>query len=259
MRISRTRKLELAVEVLGGLVALAVAWIYTEHAPGFYVYTIPHMVREFWDTWFFAHFTSDLVPSVVHILLGFALCIVIGVALGLVIGSSRTLRMIVAPVLTFLRSLPGAALVPAAAVLFGLGSTMRVVIIVFVAIWPILLNTIDGVIELDPTVVDTARAYRVTGWRRLVYVTVPALTPRIAAAGRTSLAICILTMVISESVAAPRGIGFMLLQSENNFRIGEMWAVILLMGVLGLLFNTIYTLVERRVLRWYLQAQRVAE
>ena len=257
--MSRIRRRELLLEVLGGLTALAAAWIYTEHAPGFYVYTIPHMLRAFWDTWFFEHFTSDLVPSVTHVVVGFALSVVFGVAIGVMVGSWRTLRLISQPVLTFLRSLPGATLVPAAAVIFGLGSTMRVAVIVFVAIWPVLLNTIDGVIELDPTIIDTARAYRVSGWRRLVFVTLPALSPRIAAAGRTSLSICILTMVISESVAAPKGIGFMLLQSENNFRIDEMWAVILMMGLLGLLLNMIYTMLERRALRWYLYAQRTVE
>lgn len=255
----RARRIELLVELAGAAVALGAAWVYTQHAPGFYVYSIPDMLRAFKDTWLFAHFGSDLVPSVWRVVVGFLLCIVIGTALGVLIGSYRTLRLIVQPVLTFLRSLPGAALVPAAAVVFGLGSTMRLMIILFIAIWPVLLNTVDGVIELDPVVVDTTRAYRIGGWRRLFFVTLPALAPRVAAAGRTSLAISILTMVISESVAAPYGIGFMLLQSENNFRIDEMWAVILLMGLLGLVLNTVYTVIERRVLRWYLHAQRTVE
>jgi ABC-type nitrate/sulfonate/bicarbonate transport system permease component len=246
------------VPVLGTAAIVGAAWAYTESTASVYVQPLPTMLKNFGDTWFFAHFSSDLLPSVMHVLAGFVIAVVVGVGLGVLLGSSRTLRLMAEPVISLLRSVPVPALVPPAAVAFGLGDDMRIGVIALGCLWPIVLNTMDGVGEIDPLIVDTARSYRINGARRLFWVTLPALGPRIAGACRISLSIGLLAMVISESIAASSGIGFFLLNSQNLFRIDWMWAAILMLGLLGIVLNLGLTAIERRWLRWYFRAQAAA-
>jgi ABC-type nitrate/sulfonate/bicarbonate transport system permease component len=241
--------------LVGTLIILAAVWVFTAHSSSPYVLSVPTMVRDFRETWLFSHFSSDFLPSVEHVLAGFAIAVVVGVAVGTLLGSFRTLRLLTEPLISLLRSVPVPALVPAAAVAFGLGNGMRIGVVALACLWPILLNTVDGVAEIDPMVIDTVRSYRISGLRRLFWITLPALSPRIFSACRISLSIGLLAMVISESVAASNGIGFFLINSQTLFRVDWMWASIIMLGLLGIVLNGILTGVERRWLRWYLQAQ----
>jgi ABC-type nitrate/sulfonate/bicarbonate transport system permease component len=255
----RARAVNAAPAVLGTLVVLAGVWLYTANSGSIYVRSLPTMLKDFWNTWFFADFSSDLLPSVEHVVLGLLIAIVVGVALGIAFGLSRTLRLMTQPVVSFLRSIPVPALVAPAVIAFGIGGGTRIGIVAFGCVWPILLNTMDGVAELHQTVRDTARAYRITGLRRLFYVTLPSVGPRIASACRISVVIALLAMVISETVAASNGIGFQLVESVNNFAIDTMWACIVAIGALGILLNGALTLVERNRLGWYIESQKGAE
>jgi ABC-type nitrate/sulfonate/bicarbonate transport system permease component len=105
----------------------------------------------------------------------------------------------------------------------GVGTSMKVFIIAFVCLWPVLLNTIDGVAGVDPT---------------------------IFAGMRTSVSLALILMVISEMVASTNGNGYVVLQSQRSFAIPEMWSGILLLVILGYVLNVVFVLIERRVLRW---------
>ena len=255
----RVRAIKAGPPVIGTLCILGGVWAYTASSGSIYVRSLPTMLKDFWNQWFFADFSSDLLPSVEHVVVGLAVAIVGGVALGVAFGLSRTLRLMAQPVVSFLRSIPVPALVAPAVIAFGIGGATRIGIIAFSCVWPILLNTMDGVGELNQTVRDTARAYRIDGVRRLFFVTLPAVGPRIASACRISVVIALLAMVISETVAASNGIGFQLVQSVNNFAIDQMWACIVAIGALGILLNGGLTLVERNRLAWYLESQKGAE
>jgi ABC-type nitrate/sulfonate/bicarbonate transport system permease component len=127
-----------------------------------------------------------------------------------------------------------------------------------VCLWPVLLNTIDGVTGIDPTLRDTARVYGVKGPGLLRRIVLPAASPQIFAGMRTSLSLALILMVISEMVASTNGIGFFVLQSQRSFAIPEMWSGILLLGLLGYLLNVVFVLVERRVLAWHRGARASA-
>jgi ABC-type nitrate/sulfonate/bicarbonate transport system permease component len=138
------------------------------------------------------------------------------------------------------------------------GNSMKVFIIAFVCVWPILLNTIDGVRGIDPTLADTTRVYGVPSGDRVWRVMLPAASPQIFAGMRTSLSLALILMVISEMVASTNGIGYFVLQSQRTFAIPEMWSGILLLGILGYVLNGIFALIERRVLRWHRGARASA-
>ena len=158
----------------------------------------------------------------------------------------------------FLRAIPPPALLPFAILVIGVGNSMKVFIIAFVCIWPILLNTIAGVTGVDPTLLETTRVYGISRRDRLWRVMLPAASPQIFAGMRTSLSLALILMVISEMVASTNGIGYFVLQSQRTFAIPEMWSGILLLGILGYTLNGAFVLIERRVLRWHRGARASA-
>lgn len=194
---------------------------------------------------------SDVVPSLGRLLGGWLLAVVAGVAVGTAIGLVRNLADYLGPVIEFVRAIPPPALIPPFLVLLGLGSDMKIALIAVGVVWPILLNTIDGVRSVDPVLVDTGRTLRTGRLRRLAFIVLPSASPRIFAGLRVSLSLSLILMVISEMVAANGGIGFTIVQAERSFAIKQMWAGIVLLGVLGYLLNSLLLLVERRVLTWH--------
>jgi ABC-type nitrate/sulfonate/bicarbonate transport system permease component len=216
------------------------------------------VLDKFGETWVFERFGSDVWPSLRRMAIGYAVAVVLGVAIGTALGTSRTLRRAVSPIVEFLRSIPPPALLPFAIVVIGVGDDMKIFIIAFVCIWPVLLNTIDGIQGIDPTLRDIARVYGISGRDRLLRMTLPAASPQIFAGMRLSLSLAVILMVISEMVASTNGIGFFVLQSQRSFAIPEMWSGILLLGILGYLLNLVFVIVERRVLAWHRGAKASA-
>jgi ABC-type nitrate/sulfonate/bicarbonate transport system permease component len=148
--------------------------------------------------------------------------------------------------------MPPPALLPISIVLLhSIGNVQKVSFIAFFCLYPVLLNTIDGVRGIDPTMVETARSYGVPLLQRIRRIVLPAALPQIAAGMRTSLALAVITMVLSEYFSSTNGVGYVLLNSKNTFQMGPMWATILLIGVLGYLLNVLFLVLERRVLAWH--------
>ena len=240
-------------------ILVLVAWgVWSSGSETYYFPPLTDILETFADTWLFERVGSDVVPSLVRLGLGYAIACVLGVALGLALGSSRTLRRAADPVVQFLRAIPPPALLPFGILVLGVGTSMKVFIIAFVCLWPVLLNTIDGVAGVDPVLRDTARVYRIGPRDRIVRVLLPAAGPQIFAGMRTSLSLALILMVISEMVASSNGIGYFVLQSQRSFAIAEMWSGILLLGILGYVANTLFLVVERRVLRWHRGARQSA-
>ncbi len=196
-------------------------------------------------------FVEHVVPSLIRFGLGWALAIVSGVALGLAIGWWSKLAAATDPLVRFGMAIPPPALLPFAIVLLGLGNEMKVFLIAFGALWPILLNTIDGVRGLDPLILQTSRMLHLPRLRFLRSVLLPGAAPQVFAGLRVSLATTLILMVIAEMYASSAGIGFYIVRAQRSFQVLEMWAGIVVLAVLGLLLNAALVRVERRVLRWH--------
>jgi ABC-type nitrate/sulfonate/bicarbonate transport system permease component len=246
--------LELAVPV----VVVAAWWVWSANADNFYFPALAEILRTFADTWVFERVGSDVVPSLARLAAGFGIAVAVGIPLGTALGLSTTARRVTEPIVEFVRAIPPPALLPFAILVLGVGDAMKVFIIALVGLWPILLNTIDGVRGVDHTMLETARIYGVRGLERLRRVIWPAALPQVFAGMRTSLSLALILMVISEMVASTSGIGYFILQSERSFDIPEMWSGIVLLGLLGYLLNAAFGLVERRVLRWHRGARASA-
>ena len=258
MTATRRRLLATGLEVTVPLLVL-VAWgLASAGSETYYFPPLTDILSTFADTWLFERVGSDVVPSLLRMGAGFGIAVVVAIAAGLLLGVSPRSRRAAAPIVEFLRAIPPPALLPFAILVIGVGDSMKVFIIAFVCLWPILLNTIDGVTGVDPTLRETTRVYGIGGRDRLWRVMLPAASPQIFAGLRTSLSLALILMVISEMVASTNGIGYFVLQSQRTFAIPEMWSGILLLGILGYTLNGVFVLIERRVLRWHRGARASA-
>jgi ABC-type nitrate/sulfonate/bicarbonate transport system permease component len=194
---------------------------------------------------------QDVIPSVLRLLGGWVLAVAIGVPLGIMIGRSRIAADLTNPSLQFLRAIPGPALIPVFIILLGTETTMRVILIAFGSVWPILLNTIEGTRTVDPVQLDTALAYRLPARARLWRIVLPAAMPKIFAGLRVSLSLAVILMVVSELVASTNGIGYRIQNAQIMFLLTDMWCGIVLLGLLGYSLNWIFLKIEDRALAWH--------
>lgn len=201
--------------------------------------------------------TTDIVPSVERVLAGWLLAAVAGVGLGLVLGRRPGLLAYADAPIQFFRAVPPPILIPVFIVLFKLGPAMRVAVIVSGVVWPILLNTIDGARTVEPLRLDVARVFALRPAQRFRGIILPAAGPKIFAGLRVSLSMAIVLMVISEMVGGTDGIGYRLYVSKDSFQLADMWACIVLLGLLGYALNALLLAVERRVLAWHHAERRV--
>lgn len=201
-------------------------------------------------------FTTDVGTSMRRLLEGWGLSVVIGVGFGVVLGLYRPIAEFCAPVMRFSMSVPATALLPVAVVLFGITDQMNTLLITFGTVWTVLVHTIDGVRGLDTNMMLTARSLRLSRARYFFRVVLPAASPRIFAGLRVSLGIGLILMVVSELFAATSGIGYFLVYSQKTFAYLNMWAAILLIGILGIVLNGLLTLVEHSVMRWHIARSR---
>jgi ABC-type nitrate/sulfonate/bicarbonate transport system permease component len=202
--------------------------------------------------WLTPDATANLLPSVGRMLAGWAIAAVAGIALGVAIGRLPLLADLTEPVVHFARAVPPPALVPVFLFVFNIGTPMELASIIFGVIWPVLINSIDGARHVHPGHLETARAFRIPPVTRLVRIILPSAAPKILAGLRLSLALALVMMIISEFVGSTNGIGREMLQDQSLFNVSGMWGVIVLLGLLGLLLNAAFSLIEHRVLAWRL-------
>lgn len=216
------------------------------------------VVARLWSAWVTdpAAWTDAIAPSLARLLAGWAGAVLVGIAVGTVLGLSATARDYLGPAISFLRAVPPPALLPLFIVLLGIGDGMKAAVIGFGAVWPILLNTVDGVASVEPLQRDTARAYRIGFRDELLRIVLPAAAPKIFAGLRISLSIAVILMVISEMIATVDGVGFALVQAQRSFRTLDVWAAILVLGIIGFALNAALAVVEGRALRWHRGAMR---
>lgn len=233
------------------VVLVATWWFATAGSTSFYWPPLADIATAFSETWTGERIAADVLPSLVRLTTGLAIAIVLGIAGGLLIGSSRVLRAVLEPPMELLRAIPPPVLVPVIMLFAGIGDGMKVAVIASGCVWPVLLNTVEGVRGVDPVLRETARSYRLGGARRVRVLLLRAASPQIMAGARQALAIGVILMVISEMFAATNGLGFTIVQFQRSFAIPQMWSGVILLGLIGVALSLLFKLVERRVLGWY--------
>lgn len=245
------RGLYLAIEILAPVLAVIGILVFTNTSKTFFLPPLQDVFTAFGRNWLFERVPTDVLPSLARLAAGYLIAIVIGIVLGVLFGRNRRVRRQATPIVEFLRAVPPTALLPFTLVTLGIGDDAKIFLIALVCIWPILLNTIDGIMGIESTLHETGRSYGIPALPRLLQIELPAAAPQIFAGLRASLPLAVIVMVISEMMGATNGIGFFIVQSQRSFAIADMWSGIILLGVLGYLLNLVLSLIERGVLSWH--------
>jgi ABC-type nitrate/sulfonate/bicarbonate transport system permease component len=188
--------------------------------------------------------------------LGLAVACAIAIPVGIVIGSTPLLYRSVRAVIEFLRPIPSVALIPLAVLIWGSGLESKVFLAAFAATWPLLMQTLYGVQDVDPVATDTARSFGFGRGQRLLHVTLPSAVPYIATGVRISAAVALILAVTAELVIGSPGLGREINIARQSEAVDIMYALIVVTGLLGWGMNVVFTRVERRVLHWH-PSQRV--
>ncbi len=227
-------------------------WTLSADSTNIYAPPLSQILEQFRLVWVEGdRFVADVLPSLGRLATGYALAVVAGVVLGVLLGSSRTARQVLEPLLEFFRAVPAPVLIPVLILLAGIGTTQKVLVIASGCIWPVLLNTVEGVRATDATLADTCRSYGITGVARLRHLVLRSASPQIVTGMRQALSIAVILMVISEMFASDNGIGYAVLDFQRSFAIPEMWSGILLLGILGVVLSVLFRVFEQRTLAWY--------
>jgi ABC-type nitrate/sulfonate/bicarbonate transport system permease component len=201
---------------------------------------------------------ADILPSLGRMFSGWILASLAGVLLGVLLGRSRAADDYANALIQFGRAIPPPLLLPLFIVLFQAGLEVQLAGIVSGVIWPVLLNSIDGARTVDRTYTDTATVFGLSRAQRLRRIVIPAASPKILAGLRLSLSLALILMVLSEVLGGTDGIGYQLLLAQRSFDTPGVWATIALLGTLGFLVNSLFVLVERRLLVWHRHATRTS-
>jgi ABC-type nitrate/sulfonate/bicarbonate transport system permease component len=204
--------------------------------------------------------TGDFWSAVGNTLQGWALGLGIACAIaipaGILIGSTPLLYRALRGVIEFLRPIPSVALVPLAVLIYGSGLESKVFLAAFASTWPLLMQTLYGVQDVDPVATDTARSFGFSRGARLVRVTLPSAVPYIATGIRISAAVALILVVTAELVIGSPGLGRQINLARQGGNVELMYALILATGLLGMALNAVFTRVEHRVLHWHPSQRR---
>jgi ABC-type nitrate/sulfonate/bicarbonate transport system permease component len=190
--------------------------------------------------------------------LGLGIATVVAIPVGIVVGSSGLAYRALRGVIEFLRPIPSVALIPLAVLVYGTGLQSKVFLAVYAAFWPVLVQALYGVQDVDPVAMDTARSFGVGRVQRLLRVTLPSATPYIATGIRISAAVALILAVTAELVIGSPGLGREINIAREGGASDVMYALIIVTGLLGWFINVLFTQIERRALHWHPSQRAVA-
>lgn len=190
-------------------------------------------------------FITHVLPSLGRVSLGLAIATAIGIPVGILIGHFKALHQVTNPVFQFGRMTSPLAWMPIAIIAFGVGNRPVVFLIAAAALWPILINTANGVRNVDTTWIRVVRMLGARGWEVMRRAIVPAVLPDMLVGMRISLGVSWIVLVPAEMLGVPSGLGYYILDARDRFDYSELMALILVVGFLGYLTDTLLAAVQR--------------
>ncbi len=192
----------------------------------------------------------DILASLKRVLMALGAASLIGFPLGIGLGISPMFRWLVEPLVSFFRPIPPLAWIPLSIIWFGIDDLQNVFIIFLGAFFPIVLNTMQGVRDVDPQLIRAARTLGANQFTIIRTVVLPAALPTMFVGLRVGLGIAWMALVAGELVAATSGLGFLISQGRNLFRTDYIVVGMVVIGLIGLLLDAGITLIGRIVMRW---------
>lgn len=193
---------------------------------------------------------THLQASLIRSVSGFLIAIAIAIPLGLAIGWYKPFSELISPLLELFRNTAALALLPVFILFLGIGETSKIALVIYACTWPVLLNTVSGVRNVDPLLIKSARTMGLSPVKLFHKVILPAAVPTIFVGIRLAGAYSILILIAAEMIGAKAGLGYLINASQFNFQIPAMFFGIVTITVLGLFFNYGLLLIEQRLTAW---------
>lgn len=198
-----------------------------------------------------ATFWGAVGNTFVSFALGLGLSVIVGVPLGLVIGSNRRLEVSTRLVVDFLRTIPAIAFLPIALLVFGVDRDTVLFLIFLSAVWPILVQATYAAAQIDPVLKQVRRAFHLTWWQYIRFQFAPSALPFLTTGLRIAAIICLLTAISAEFLGGIPGIGQQLQNALVVSQTVTLYAYVLTCGILGILLNTALLLLQRKLIAWH--------
>lgn len=244
-------------DVLAGNLSIILFLILWESAsrldwvPRTFISPPSEVLSTLWDLLITGVLFKHIRVSFVRSFSGFLLAAVIAVPLGFLLGGwFRLFERILTPVLRLFTEINPFSLFPVFILLFGIGEVSKIAMLFWVCLWPILLNTITGIKNVDSLLVKSARSMGVTGQTLFFKVILPAASPNIFHGLRTSCGVAFFMLIAAEMIGASSGLGWLVFNAQNNYQISKLFATTVTISALGLSLNYLFGEVEERYLSW---------
>lgn len=248
-----SRALTLLYSVIGFTIVLLLWSVLSTYSPDFpgprsTLKTLFEMVRDP----FYVYGPNDmgigiqLWSSLVRVFYGFSLATIVAIPLGMLMGANRFCHRIFYPVVQILKPVSPLAWFPIGLVAFQSAGTATIFIIFITSIWPTLINTAFGVSSIPADHKNVARVFGFSTWKYITKVVIPYSLPHIITGLRLSIGIAWLVIVAGEMLSGGTGIGFFVWDSWNSLSLEKVIAAILIIGVVGLLLDTLFSRVQKK-------------
>lgn len=191
-----------------------------------------------------------IAASLWRMLIGWLLASLLGIGLGALIGSFRSAREYLGPTLEFFRPLPASAIIPVAILFLGLTQQMSLAVIAFGAIWPVLLGSVYGFSNIKHRLAEVSAVLEMSKAEYFRHIALPSAMPDIISGARISLAIALILTVVVEMQASLPGLGQDIMQAQRRFRSADLYAGLIVLGIVGFAVSYILRALEARLLRW---------
>lgn len=196
---------------------------------------------------------APLSATTIRMVQGWLVACLLGASLGALIGTSVRARAYLNPMLEFIRPFPASAIIPAAILIFGYSNTMTVFVIAFGSVWPVLLSTLHGFSTIEPRLKEVSDTLELSTAEYVRKIALPSTLPDMFTGLRISLAIALILAVVVEMQAGSPGLGHSLLLAQRMFKSPDVYAGIIILGLLGLVTGWLLSALESYVVAWKAQ------
>ena len=236
--------------------ALFALWEGAVHLTGVKEYLLPPPSKV-WTEFLKRHDTvmASAWVTTQEIIAGYLLAIVVSIPLALTVAYSRFVETAIYPVVVFLQIIPKIAIAPLFIIWFGFGFTPKLLIVFLLSFFPIVVASIAGFKSVDPEITDFARTTGADEWKMFIKIRLPQALPDIFTGLKVGAALSATAAVVAEFVASDRGLGYLLLQYNGNLETPMVFAVIVLLSLIGLAVYYVVEIVERIAIPWHVSQQ----
>lgn len=183
--------------------------------------------------------------------IGLTIAVAAGIIIGFLISTSTQLIRITASTIEFLRPIPSVALIPLAVLLFGTDIRSTLLLVVYASFWPVLIQVLHGVQDINPVARDTTASYGFSRWAVFRYLIWPTALPYLMTGVRLSASVALVLTISAELIIGSPGLGTEIARSQSSDATADVYATVIVTGVLGIALNILVRSIERRVLSWH--------